>query len=57
MLETTHTLYPEQYWLHTYTDGTLTENNGKARAGTEIHCKLFSFYLTRGHHATQFDCW
>ena len=55
VLETIHILYPEQYWLHIYTDGTLTENNGKAGAGAGIHCKLFSFYLTLGHYATQFD--
>jgi hypothetical protein len=53
VLEIIHTLYPGQYWLHIYTDDTLTGNNGKAGAG--IHCKLFSFYLTLGHHATQFD--
>jgi hypothetical protein len=55
VLETIHTLYPEQYWLHIYTEGTLTENNREAGAGTGIHCKLFSFYLTLGHHTTQFD--
>ena len=55
VLETIHTLYPEQYWLHIYTDGTLTESNGKAGTGAGIHCKLFSFYLTLGHHATQSD--
>jgi ribonuclease HI len=57
VLETIHTLYPEQYWLHIYTHGTLTENNGKAGAGAgaEIHCKFFRFYLTLGHHATQSD--
>jgi ribonuclease HI len=55
VLETIHTLYPEQYWLHIYTDGTPTENNGKGGAGAGIHCKLFSFYLTLGYHTTQFD--
>jgi ribonuclease HI len=55
VLETIHTLYPQQYWLHIYTHGTLTENNGNAGAGAGIHCKLFSFYLTLGHHATQLD--
>jgi len=55
VLETIYTLHPEQYWLHIYTDGALTESNGKAGAGARIHCKLFSFYLTLGHHATQLD--
>lgn len=53
MLETIPTLYPEQDWLHSCTDGSLTENNGKAGAG--IQCKLFSFYLALGKHATNSD--
>jgi hypothetical protein len=27
-LEAIHTLYPEEEWLHIYTDGSLTEKNG-----------------------------
>jgi hypothetical protein len=49
-LEAIYTLYPEEEWLHIYTDGSLTEKNGNVRAG--IYCKLFSFYLSLGQHAT-----
>jgi ribonuclease HI len=52
-LEAIHTLYPEEEWLHIYTDGSLTEKNGYVRV--EIYCKLFSFYLSLGQHATHFD--
>jgi ribonuclease HI len=52
-LEAIYTLYPEEEWLHIYTDGSLTEKNGNVRAG--IYCKLFSFYLSLGQHATHFD--
>jgi hypothetical protein len=52
-LGTIHTLYREQNWLHIYTDGSATNRNGNAAAG--IHCKLFSFYLSLGQHATHFD--
>jgi hypothetical protein len=51
-LETIHTLYPEQDWLHIYMDGSITGRNRNAGAG--IHCKLFSFYLSLGQHATHF---
>jgi ribonuclease HI len=51
-LEAFYTLYPEEEWLHIYIDGSLTEN-GNVRAG--IYCKLFSFYLLLGQHATHFD--
>jgi hypothetical protein len=47
-LETIHMLYPEQDWLHVYTD-----NSGKAGAG--IYCKLYRFYLSLGQHATHID--
>jgi hypothetical protein len=43
-LETMHTLYPEQDWLHIYTDDSLTDRNGNAGAG--IQCKLYIFYLS-----------
>jgi hypothetical protein len=52
-LEEIYTLYPEEEWLHIYTDGSLTEKNGNVRAG--MYCKLFSFYLSLGQHATHFD--
>jgi hypothetical protein len=44
------TLYAEKEWLHIYTDGSLTDQIGYTGAG--IHCKVFSFYLTLGLHAT-----
>jgi hypothetical protein len=34
-------------------DVSLTNKNENAGAG--IHCKLFSFYLSLGQHATHFD--
>jgi hypothetical protein len=34
-------------------NGSLTEKNGNVGAG--IYCKLFSFYLLLGQHATHFD--
>jgi hypothetical protein len=52
-LEAIYTLYPEEGCLHIYTDGSLTEKNGNVGAG--IYCKLFSFYLSLGQHATHFD--
>jgi hypothetical protein len=52
-LEGIYTLYPEEEWLHIYTDDSLTEKNGNVRAG--IYCKLFSFYLSLGQHVTHFD--
>jgi hypothetical protein len=52
-IEAIHTLYPEEEWLHIYTDGSLTEKNGNVRV--VIYCKLFSFHLSLGQHATHFD--
>jgi ribonuclease HI len=52
-LEAVYTLYPEEDWLHIYTDGSLAEKNGNVRAG--IYCKSFSFYLSLGQHATHSD--
>jgi hypothetical protein len=47
--ETTHILNPEQNGLH-ITDSSLTDKNRTPGAG--IRCKLLSFYLTLGQHAT-----
>jgi hypothetical protein len=47
------TVYPTQDLLHVSTDGSVTDKRGNAGAG--IHCKLFSFYLTLGQHATHCD--
>jgi ribonuclease HI len=52
-LEAIYNVYPEEEWLHIYTDGSLTEKNGNIRV--RIYCKLFSFYLSLGQHATHFD--
>jgi hypothetical protein len=52
-LETVRTLYAEQDWLHICMDGSLTDRSGNDGAG--IYCKLFSFYLLLGQHATHFD--
>jgi ribonuclease HI len=52
-IEAIYTLYPEEEWLHIYTDGSVTEKNGNVGAGN--YCKLFSFYLSLGQHATHFD--
>jgi hypothetical protein len=52
-IETIHTLYPEQDWLHIDMNGSVP---GRAvNPGTGIHCKLFSFWLQLGQHATHFD--
>jgi ribonuclease HI len=52
-LEAIYTPYPEEEWLHIYTDGSLTEKIGNVGAG--IYCKLFSIYLLLGQNATHFD--
>ena len=44
-LETIHTLYPQEEWIHIYTDGSLLNKNENAGAG--IYCKLQSI-----HHST-----
>jgi hypothetical protein len=51
--EAIYTFYPEEEWLHIYTDGSLTEKNGNVGAGN--YGKLLSFYLSVGKHATHFD--
>ena len=52
-LETIHTRYPEDQWLHVYTDGSLQNPEEGARPG--ITCKLFSFYKSMGKNTTHFD--
>lgn len=52
-LETINIRYPEQMWLHVYTDGSLM--NREAAAGAGITCKLFSFYISLGKYTTHYD--
>ena len=52
-LETIHTRYPEDQWLHVYTDGSL--QNPEEGAGAGITCNLFSFYKNMGKNIIHFD--
>ena len=52
-LETMNTRYPQDKWLHTFTDGSQLEGYIKAAAG--IDCELFSCYIPLGQHSTAFD--
>ena len=52
-LETIHTHYPEDQWLHVYTDGCL--QNPEERSGAGITCKSFSFYKSMGKNTTHLD--
>jgi hypothetical protein len=52
-LETTNTRYPQDKWLHIFTDG--SQIDGYINAGAGIHCELFSCYLPLGQHSTAFD--
>ena len=52
-LETIHTRYPEENWLHIYTDG--SKMTDYANVGAGIHCKLFSFYIPVGQHMSAYD--
>lgn len=52
-LETIHTRFPEQQWLHIFTDGSLLPNQIGAGAGAT--CRLFSFYKPLGFGTTNFD--
>jgi len=48
-----NTRYPQDKWLHIFTDGSKIE--GYINAGAGIHCELFSCYMTLGQHSTAFD--
>lgn len=52
-LETIHTLYPADEWLHVFTDGSFTKDSDCAGAG--IYCKLFKFYASCGKFTSNFD--
>ncbi|GFV73672.1 uncharacterized protein LOC103524116 [Trichonephila clavipes] len=52
-LETIHTRFPPEEWLHIYTDGSLLDFAQGAGIGVFSH--LFSFYLHAGPLTTHFD--
>ncbi|XP_042906797.1 uncharacterized protein [Parasteatoda tepidariorum] len=52
-LETLHLLYPENEWLHIFTDGSRLAEGTNAGAG--VSCNLFSFYTPIGSSRTAFD--
>ena len=51
-LETMNTRYPQDKWLHIFTDD--FQIDGYINAGTGIHCELFSCYMPLGQHSTAF---
>ena len=48
-----NTRYPQDKWLHIFTDGSQIE--GYINAGAGIHCELSSCYVPLGKHSTAFD--
>ena len=52
-LETMNTRYPQDKWLHIFTDGSQIDRY--INAGTGIHCELFSCYMPLVQHSTAFD--
>ena len=52
-LETRNTRYPQDKWLHVFTDGSQIE--GYINNGADIHCELLSCYMPLGQHSTAFD--
>jgi len=52
-LETMNARYPQDKWLHIFTDGSQIE--GYINAGAGIHCELFYCYIPLGQHSTAFD--
>jgi hypothetical protein len=52
-LETMNTRFPQDKWLHIFTDG--SQIDGYINAGAGIYCELFSCYLPLGQHSTAFD--
>ena len=51
--ETVNTRYPQDKWLHIFTDG--SQIDGYINAGAGIHCELFSCYMPLGQYSTAFD--
>jgi hypothetical protein len=52
-LETMNTRYPQDKWLHVFTDG--SQIDGYINTGAGIYCELFSCYMPLGQHSTAFD--
>jgi len=52
-LETMNTRYPQDTWLHIFTDG--CQIDVYLNAGAGIYCELFSCYIPLGQHSTAFD--
>jgi len=52
-LDTMNTRYPQDKWLHIFTDGSQIE--GYINAGAGINCELFSCYMPLRQHLTAFD--
>jgi len=52
-LETMNTRYPQEKWLHIFTDG--SQIGGYINAGAGILCELFSCYMQVEQHSTAFD--
>ena len=48
-----NTRYPQDKWLHIFTDG--SQIDGHIDAGAGIHCELFSCYVPLGQYSATFD--
>ena len=48
-----NTRYPQDKWLHIFTDGSQMDRYINAGAG--IYCELFSCYMPLGQHSTTYD--
>jgi len=48
-----NTRYPQDKWLHIFTDG--SQIDGYVNAGAGIYCELSSCYVPLGQHSTAFD--
>jgi hypothetical protein len=52
-LETLNTRYPQDKWLHIFTDG--SKIDGYINTGSGIYCEIFSCCMPLGQHLTAFD--
>jgi len=48
-----NTRYPQNKWLHIFTD--VYQIDGYINAGAGIYCELSSYYRPLGQHSTAFD--